>query len=285
MDYDLKNTEAGTVAALVRASNTPLVNVEPSGLVVFPNGSIKKLYNETLDDFPARKRAKVDLQDTYSFVNYVNAHLTDKVTHIFGQASETGGHFRAIVDYHAEGNAGSPRWGEHVCNLDLVATPEWLRWIQKNQTPMTQEAFAEFLEDNLFDIVQPDAAALIDIVQLLTGKKSVNFKSGKNLKNGAITFEYSEAIETTGGRTNGDMQIPDRFTLGICPFVGADGVNVEARLRFRISDAGKLTFFYILNRPFNVIALAFQAARHEIESKTGLKVYLGTAQITNPTGY
>ena len=81
----------------------------------------------------------------------------------------------------------------------------------------------------------------------------------------------------------GDMQVPDRFVLGICPFVGAYGVEMSARLRFRISDGGKLTFIYILDRPFKVIESAFASARARIEAETGLTVHLGSATVLNPT--
>jgi uncharacterized protein YfdQ (DUF2303 family) len=275
-------SEAETVADIVRRSNTPLFNISRSGLAVFPDGRIKSLEIEAYDAFPKRKRASVKLYETYSFIEYVKAHLLVGATHIFGVATETGGSFTAILDYHSHEPDGGANWGEHVCALTLATTPEWKRWIERNSQYMTQEAFAEFIEENMLDIVRPDAGVLIDIAQLLQGKKSVNFKSGKNLKNGALTFEYSELIESTGGRANGDMEIPDRFAIGICPFVGSSGVEMEARLRFRISDTGKLTFAYILNRPFKVIEEAFNASREEIEKKTGLEIHLGTAEVKSP---
>lgn len=279
---DKTETEAGTVASIVGKANTPLINVDPEGLAIFPDGKIKSLELESMLDNPKRKRASVHLSETHSFIKYVVAHKSENSTHLFGIATENGGSFTALLDYHDRGAEGNAQWCTHSCQLTMETTPEWRRWMGKNAIPMPQEVFAEFIEDNMADIIRPDAGQLLDIAQLLTGTKAVVFKSGKNLKNGAITFEYSELVET-GGRANGDLQVPDKITLGICPFVGGLGVELEARLRFRISEAGKLSFSYILNRPFKVIEAAFDLARTEIEEETGLPVHLGSAVVTQPT--
>lgn len=280
------HSEAATVAALVERANTPLIISDPATqrLAVFPNGNVVLIDQEKYQENPKRKRARVELIETSSFINYVNAHKVVGKTHLFGIASEQGGSFIAILDYHRDEASvvNTAGWGEHTCKLSLVTTPEWVRWTSNNAKPMGQEVFADFLEDNMTDIIEPDAGALIDMAQLLQGKKAVTFKSGKNLKTGAIAFEYTEAVEATGGRTNGDMEVPDRFKLGIVPFVGAFGIEISARLRFRITDGGKLSFSYILDRPFKVIEEAFKASRQEIESKTGLVVHLGTASVIHP---
>lgn len=285
----IQKTEAEAVAALVKANNTAVHYAERKGVVVLPSGQKINLDDERFDSLPKRPRAKVSLYEAASFIAYLNAHKLSNVTHVFGKATEAGGSFTAIIDYHTTalgGTAGAPGWGEHSASLTLETTPEWRRWVEGNNRYMPQETFAEFLEDNMSDIVEPDAGSLIDMAQMLSGKKSVNFRSGKNLKNGAIAFEYTETIEATGGaapgRVNGDMSIPDKFTLGIVPFVGANGIRLEARLRFRISDQGKLTFAYILNRPFEVIEQAFNLARKDIEDATKLPVHLGTAQVIVP---
>lgn len=275
------NTEAAAVADLVTQANRPILNVMPEGLAVFPSGAVVNLAKERFMDNPKRKRASVRLHETASFIGYVNTHKHATETHLFGESSEQGGKFCAIIDYHDVAAAGESiaHWGEHVVTLTLQTTPEWQRWMANSGKAMLQEVFADFLEDNLNDIDEPDAATLIDVAQLLQGKKSVNFKSGKNLRNGAIQLEYVETIDTTGGTIKDNMQVPDHFVLGICPFVGAAGIQVNARLRFRVSDSGKLTFTYLLDRPFKVIADAFELAREEIEEKTALPVHLGSATI------
>lgn len=278
-----QQTETEAVAAIVRSANTPILNVPTMGLAVFPSGKIEELDKEIYRNNPKRKRAWLRLVETRSFINYVKEHKSENATHVFGVATEEGGKFTAFIDWHDRGEDAAANWGEHQVDLLLSTTPEWRRWLGSNSKLMSQEAFAEFLEDNLTDIVRPDAGHLIDIAQMLQGKKTAHFKSGKNLQNGAITLEYSETIETSGSRVNGDFQVPSEFFIGVCPFVGAEGVEIRARLRFRIVDGGKLHFAYILDRPYKVIEAAFTLAREQIETELGLKVHLGGGQINKPS--
>jgi len=277
-------TEAQTVAELCARLNQPTLNVKREGVAVFPNGTIISLENELLADNPKRKRAKVGLYEAESFIEYVKRFIRLGCSIIFGAASETGGAFKAILDYHAAeaGGDGAAHWGEHICTLTLATTPEWARWLGKNNSPMTQEQFADFIEDNAPDIVSPDAAVLLDMATMLQGKKSVTFKSSRNLRNGSIELAYSEQVEETSGRREDAMQLPDRIIVKMIPFVGCVGVEIPARLRFRIGDTGKVSFTYILDRPFKVLEAAFNAVAAQIEAETSIPVMLGIGDVTPP---
>ena len=254
---------------------------------------------EKFADSPRRKRAHVTFYEAKSFIAYVVAHLLPGRTLITGTATELGGHFAAIIDYHgeeprpvnaetapattliAETTPAATGNGEHTARLNLSTTPEWARWLGQNGKLLPQETFAEFIEDNLADIVRPDAATILEFAQGLQGKKEVSFKSGRNLRDGSIQLEYVEAVTVQGSTTRRDdsFKLPDRFTLGLVPFVGANGVEIEARLRFRIGTDGKLSFAFLLNRPYKLIEQAFEATRADIETGTGRPVLLGTAEI------
>ena len=276
-------TEADSVAAIARASvsASPILADSTDLALVFPDKTIKSL--EPLRDHPRRKRASVAVMETKSFVDYVKTHKEKGRTTLFGVCKPSEAEIVAFIDYHGEGAGGDPNWGDHTATLIFEISPAWKRWIDADRKVFTQTDFAEFLEDNLLDIVQPPAADLLEVAQLLTGKKGVTFKSGRNLRNGAIDFEYTEQIEAGGGRRDEKLKVPDSFTIGVIPFGGADGVEVTARLRFRISDSGKLSFFFILNRPDKVLETAFASARATIETETGLPVHMGRARIQNPT--
>jgi hypothetical protein len=45
---------------------------------------------------------------------------------------------------------------------------------------------------------------------------------------------------------------------------------------------GKLSFAYVLNRPFKIIEDAFRLARADIEEKTGHTVHIGTGAVVPP---
>lgn len=272
--------ETREVASLAIRSVTPLLldTTKPAAsILTYADKSIICL--EKYQPAPWRKRARVVLCETKSFIEYLKKHKLEGRTLVTGEASPKGGSFSAVVDYHGDGKAGEPGWGEHNVTLNLVVTPEWKRWLDANRNPMSQEAFAEFLEDNLTDIAEPAAAELLEVAQMLTGKKGAQFKSGKNLQNGAIDFQYTETIEVGGGRRDDKMTVPDHFVIELCPFIGALGVKIKARLRFRISDTGKLAFFYILDHPDKIVDNAFQAARDMIAAETGLGVHMGSAAV------
>lgn len=283
-------TNANAIIAIAREAEA---NKKPAPLALSgqallkPDGTIISL--EKYHEAPWRKRAIVSTYETASFIDYVNRHKLTGQTHLFGQATELGGSFSAMLDYHGivggeSGHVGpynGPGWGDHQITLSLSSSPEWVRWVKLNGTYVSQEQFAEFIEDNMSDIIQPDAATVLEMAQGLQGKKTVQFKSGKNLKDGAIKLEYVEAIEVTGSSTRRDdsLQVPSRFTLALVPFVGAAGVEITARLRFRIGNNGALSFAYILDRPYKVIEVAFEHARTAIEEATGIKVILGNGRI------
>lgn len=285
---DTRNTasvpsDAASIIAIAREAER---NKRPQEMLigahtylVMPDGRLVSL--EAYEEHPYKKRATLRLYELRSFIDYVKAHLDKAETHIFGEANEKGGHFRAVLDYHPR-DSKLARGGHHVCTLALDVTPEWSRWIAMDKKLLTQQQFAEFIEENLADIVEPDGATILEMSQLLQGKKEVSFKAGRNLRDGSIALQYVEDIKLAGGgvnRKDDEMKLPDGFTLALVPFVGGDGVQVRARLRFRIGNNGEVSFAYVLDRPYKVIEAAFNAARDRIEAEIAMPVHLGTATI------
>lgn len=286
-------SEADAVASIVRANQqvNRLEDHKSTTLLVFPDKSTLPL--ERYADNPRRKRASVTVDDQASFADYVNQHKLSNRTALFGRVSEAGGSFAGIIDYHERwpgDGAGSqqpgalaypgglvPSWGEHRVSLNLGFTPEWVRWTKNDGVALSQIAFAEMIEDNLPDIVEPSAADLLEIVQDLTAKKDVNFKSTSRLTNGQVGILYDETITT--GKREGQIELPREFTISIAPFRGSPAVGIKARLRFRIGE-GVLQFVYRLNQPHKVLEAAFDSARTYIATQTQLPVLLGGAFVT-----
>jgi uncharacterized protein YfdQ (DUF2303 family) len=95
----------------------------------------------------------------------------------------------------------------------------------------------------------------VEIAATLEAKTGVAFKSGVRLQDGERCLSYTEQTTTSAGR-DGTLQIPERFTLALRPFDGADPFKVEAFLRFRIRE-GKLALYYELIRTDKVVEVAF----------------------------
>lgn len=279
-----EKTEADSIAQLARDSMA-FQKLEIPGhdtLLVFPNGNIQSL--ERYSERPRRKRAAVCLHDQASFADYVKAHSVLGTTALFGKVSEEGGSFSAVLDYHEQvGKSADParaNWGQHQADFTLAFTPEWKRWMKKNDEPVPQATFADFIEDNLADIIDPDAATLLEIAQDLVAKLSADFKSGLRLNNGQQKLVYDETITATGGRNEGNLEVPSEIKIRVAPFAGTEPVEIKARLRFRIQDK-RLFFIYKLNSPHKIVEEAFQAAREFIATSTGIPVLLGCAKVVS----
>ncbi len=206
---------------------------------------------ERLLDAPQRKRADITFAADSSFIAYVNAHTLPS-TALFVDPERH--RALSVIDYHGVGADGAPQWCEHRAAFVPAKDPDWLAWLDNDGVKMTQLDFATFIEDHLPNIVDPPAAEVLEMVQLLEATSSVEFASGERLKDGSRRFVYKEEIKGTVGESK--VAVPDAFTLGLAVFRMGDVVKMTAKLRYRLA-AGKLALFYHLDRPQDVADEAF----------------------------
>lgn len=289
-------TEAAAVYQIARDASAlkapQFRELDDCPLVVWPESkAIESL--EKFSAHPRRRRGTAALEDPSSFCAYVNRFKTAH-TIVTGTASETGGEFHAILDFHKAteitGGAGgddagkisAAGWSEHRATYKLVPSPEWARWIAANKATFTQEQFAFFLENNADDIFVPsdrgpgwpNSIQMMEVALTLQAIKQVSFASGIRLGNGQHQLTYNEQIESKAGES-GNTIIPSKFALSIAPFVGSPAYLVTARLRYRLGQ-GKVTFEYEIDRPHKVIQHAFLELRKTICDGTALPVLAGT---------
>jgi hypothetical protein len=105
------------------------------------------------------------------------------------------------------------------------------------------------------------------MARTLQAKTDVDFSSAVRLNNGQVQLKYTEQIKGTYG--NGNVDIPEEFTIAIPVYVGTPRVTIRARLRYRLVS-GKLSIWYDLLRPSEVERNAFIGVLDTI--KDGLKV-------------
>lgn len=216
---------------------------------------------------PSRKRAGVVLRDVASFTGFVEAEKGAQ-TRLYGGYNPPS--FKAVFNDHG----ANPGWRDYTAIYACPLSAEWLIWKGKSGQQMTQELFAQFMEDNLPDIAIPAAADMLEISRSLEAKKKVNFASGIRLSNGQNELTYEE--EVSGTANKGKLQVPEEFTIGIPVLEGGIKYAVTCRLRYRIADAGKLSMWFELVRPHKILEDAVKAVWTEIEQKTGLTVFNGT---------
>lgn len=230
----------------------------------------------SLDHFrerPIRIEAQPRFYDVPSFVAYLDRHSGDReALTIWADRGQS--QIEAILDSHTP---GGPSWQRHRAYLFLKRSSEWLTWTGEDGVMVSQQEFAEFLEDNLADIVDPPAAQLLEVVTTLSATTKVEFKSGVRLDNGQIKVQYEETMSARAGQ-KGNLEIPYSFSLGIRVYQAGDPYRVNARLRYRI-EHGALRLGFVLERTDDVMEAAFNETVLKLrEALDGHPVYLGASR-------
>ncbi len=268
------DTEAGAIAQLAREGQLPIIDSKTLAVPVllWP----KSERRESLEQFlarPIRKRAKVTVRDHESFVHYVTAHR-ELGTHLFQDVNEQGGSFTAIIDYHHTLEAA---WADHVCVYTCEHTPEWKRWMEKSDESLSQTDLALFIEDNLVDIIDPEGARMLELVKTLEATATAEFRSQIRLQNGDRQFHYAHTTNAKAGQ-QGDLEIPERFTLSLPVFQNGPAYTVPCRFRYVLRN-GTLVVGYEIERPHKIIELALAQERTAITQLLNLPVHFGSVNV------
>lgn len=231
------------------------LHVVPDGYKVITT----QVDDEQLLPTPRRKTGTVVVRDAASFLAYFGKHAwADSEVY----ADDEKGTVTAVLNAHQAGADGAAQWQDHRVVLRMVPTPAWQRWVASSGKLMPQVDFAEHIESSLSDIVDPAAAAMLELAQTFEATKSVDFESANRLSSGERRLEYKETIAAKAGQ-RGQIDIPTRITLGLAPWRGGDTYRVDAHFRYRISD-GHLYLGYVLDRPEDVLDAAFREITAQI---------------------
>lgn len=198
---------------------------------------------------PARKQGTTVVRDAESFRKYYEKHA-DAGTEVYANAERLS--VTAVLDAHT-GDAA--RWEGHRLTLSLAKTDAWRQWLELDGKLMGQEQFAEFLEDHLPELVDPDAATMLEIAQSFQAATKVEYQSGTRLATGQRQFQFVETMNAKAGQ-KGQLTIPEVFAIALVPFEGSAAYKLTARLRYRIVDT-QLRIGYKLERPADTLTAAF----------------------------
>ncbi len=232
------------IAAMQSRAAQPFVVDGLSRIVV--NGQVLTVTPGEHTNFavrPVRVTQAVEVRDAASFLAYWGLY-SDANSRAFADRDHN--KIVAILDYHEAANEATEqyaRWCKHQVTLQLRYTEEWETWTKKNGEQMSQADFAEFIEDNGPDIIEPKAAAMYEMASNLQAKRDVQFAQAVQLSNGQTQFAYREEINGTWGSDK--LQVPTAFKILIPVYEGQKPVEIIARLRYRI-NGGKLAMWYQL---------------------------------------
>jgi uncharacterized protein YfdQ (DUF2303 family) len=183
---------------------------------------------EAYEKRPRRVHETVKAETLSGFLGYLRRYHFSDTTLIF--ASPHTPSFEAVFDYHSPDKG--PRWGDHTCRFRPDESDRMDVWTHNSGRMMSQMDFAEHIEENAEDVIDPDPARILEIATQFEATRNVQFKSVERLSGVSdLQFHYEE--ETSG---KGDLQIPERLEIGIPVFKGMAGWKITARLRWRLTQ-------------------------------------------------
>ena len=264
---------AEIIQRLAMSAEVPNV-VDPGTIYAWlsPDGSLHMLDltgDQYLDE-PKRKRGTVAVRDVASLAQYYAKHATEH-SDVFADLDAAT--ITAVLNAH---QSRAANWQDHRVTLTMVKTPQWETWTAANRKLMSQQVFAEFIEDNAADIAPGGpctAADLVEMAQQFQAHTKVQFSSGKRLKSGQTQLVYSETIDAKAGE-RGTIEIPDAFELALTPFEDCDPYRVKARFRYRLND-GTVHMAFHLDDPARTFRDAVGQVVAKAEEACAVKIMRG----------
>ena len=260
---------AGAALGSPRTHNTP--DARPYAVV--PEGyTIEELPSAAR---PERPRAVVQLRDAASFIRYYNDHKID-ASRIYARLDPA--LFLAVFDEFddkvpaVDGTARQADWREFRAAFSVPASREWKLWTAADRKPMGQLSFAEFLQDNLPDVVQPAGADLLQLALNFEAAQTGTYVATQRLQDGSHNLQWR-----ADNNSSGSVKLPEHITLQIPVFENEATSEMQARLKYRVKD-GQLTLWYELVRPHKVLEAAFRSAWDRIAEGTQAVILLGSPE-------
>lgn len=252
--------------AVGKASGVPIDLPNNDKGVIVPEGYLIQTYEDHYQLPPYINNESPEFLKLESFIEYVKIFQSSALR-IFGTFDSSS--ITAFLDYHEKDKVAPV---SHRATLILRNSEEWTRWKLIHNKEQEQLPFAEFIEENRLNILDPDGATLLELVTNLESKTEVNFQSSVKLNNGTMKLAYQENQVTKG---NGTIDVPTKLKLGLPVYRYGAAYPLEAFLRVR-PRGGKVTFVVKLDNPHVVVAKAFADVCSEIQNQLGLSVLEGT---------
>lgn len=282
------NMGAGEVEAVARIVNEaglgkPVLmagEVDEEGVwtVATPAGWQREFFTvEPAMPSPAMSRGEICVHNAVSFAAAVHQRKLAEIVPVV-YADET---VLSLVAVLNDDHDVAPGWRDYRVRLALRRSPEWEAWRAVDRKTcdgglLTQETFAEFVEDHLADIVDPTAADMLEMAQTFHATVASNFMQGSRNRDGRRQFIFEEDIDAKAGES-GEMVLPGTVRLRLRLFVGGGPVDTTARLRYRLREK-KLTLGFKLDQPDDLERVTFTGeVVAGVEEALGLVAIAGVA--------
>src|SRR3990167_8882746 len=218
---------------------------------------------------PQRHAYRPTLQTEKSFINYVNRFKLGGTT-IY---ASTDHRFVAIMDHPAAANS-KIEYGDHQALYAPAKSREWKRWSDFSGRYQTQVNFAEFIEENALDVIDPSPARMIEVAQSLEITKNAKVTSSQRLDNGEVQFSYVEDVTSTAGKRT-TAEVPRKFMLNIPVFDGDMPVPVECLFKHRAGEGGAVGLRADIHRADFILKANWDAMVARVAEETSSSVHSG----------
>lgn len=265
--------EAGRQLAKVDVISSPVMDGVPFVKLRNAAGDERLEYLKERLAAPARMAGTYAFDDVASFLEYWKRYHTDASV---CYASMEPAQFVAVIDHHGkkpEHTAYEAHRAVHV----LTHSKEWETWEGASGNKFeSNQAFAEWLENQVPDVVNPAGANMLEIALNFKVTSNAAFGNQANLHNGKVDFTFTDNVQGTAQTAAGKVSIPEQFRIEIPVWQGIEATKyqVDARFRYRLNN-GRLIIWYELIRPHKVIETAFKDVLAQVKAGIGADVLFG----------
>jgi uncharacterized protein YfdQ (DUF2303 family) len=301
------------VAALAQESvEVRLLTAQPPDaegdriFAVVPKGhDLKDITDSLLKSLPVpqHRTGLVELLSLASFSEFT-ARMAEPSSVLF--ADKANRCLVCVFDYHDAVNAPAdaaaetqvtteavPRWGRFRAVYKFPVSEPWKRWSGNHKHAMTQSSLAEWIEENIADVLDPAdlkslgqkqligelglklagrsgllvAARGLDLTATETVAQAVNTSSGET------EIRYAET-HTSGGQPAG-VSVPSAFLIGLPVFEGGEWYQLLVRLRYR-KAGGSLQWSYDVYNLDKALDDALTSSCETVRNQVKLPLFFAT---------
>lgn len=268
------NTEAGQIAALALAGAV----VKPE-IISGPNGKTYAIVPDgyqLTDITPAGAgttarpdviRQKATLQTADSLVDYLTKYKGADTT-LFADIAANA--LVGAIDYHGATQAGL---NVHQATMKLPFSLEWQLWSGIDGKDLSQLEFARFLEENAIDVVDPDAATLLETVRDLQAVEIENTSARARTETDHIDISFEHSVNAV--TQSGKLSIPKSFKLMIPVYFGEPPTLITGALRWN-KIQGQIKFGIKLLRAEQARIDEFKRVVGDIAERSELRAVYGS---------
>lgn len=239
-----------------------------------------------LEEQPQEKRGRYSFAAPADFARYVHAHA-EGGTAVF--VNSRTGRATAIIDGHAPGPVDDVGWaghGRHTALLELRRSASWDRIADVvTAGPLSQERFANWLDDIRDEIRNLDPEELIELVDTLHVFSNANQKEVRASGHGR-SIAFADDVTVKAGKAG--VELPNKLTLESTVFDGVPkAYRFEARLSVIAAPGQPTRFKVAIPRLTDVIDAATEEAMNVVRGTLAdlagdgdhvVPIYAGTAE-------